>query len=404
MSKRPANESHLGVRIIKPLELLDWKMLRIDGAVPLESFSECPAHAGTRAEAVAALADESGAQIVRVGCCPRCGYVGYIDRPADVWIKRFYLSGMWDGGEGAKKTRRTSAMRIGAGEYPLNDSVGLIARLRLDPSRSVCEIGCGYGESLAYLRRRGFQRIVGTEASPHRARAASETLQTTVHSGSFEDLDMNLFRGQAPFGLMFAHHVLEHVADPRAVLSRCAALQEEGDYLVLSVPDVSAEPSMAVLAYFPHLHAFTFEAVARLLELHGYEVAARSADQRVITVAARRVVAEAVSRTQPRPFVKEIETKLVRGLGLGNAYRATQRRLWWAKKGDYGAQAPYAPQSMYADLCYRIGTGLGRLRAPEMFARGVQSLLVEDLPRGAAGPEAPRIHIRFAGPLTLFYK
>ena len=168
---------------------------------------------------------------------------------------------------------------------------------------------------------------------------------------------------------------------------------------------------MTILTYLPHLHSFTFEAMARLFELYGYEIVAKSADWRVVTVAGRRVAKSVVAAREvgrspalagrPAPQMRQ---KLIRGLGLGKRYRAPQRRLWWVKKADIGGQIPYRAGSAMRRLHYGALMQLYRLKNQEPFSRGTQSLLIEDLPRRFFGEGESPLEVQFAGPITLYYK
>lgn len=393
-----------GFRIIRPLELHEWKPFPLGNGIPFAAALCCPAHQDTPLKILAALISADGAMRVRIGCCPACGYMGYMDRPTREWIAQFYLSGMWDSGS-AKKDRRIAALKKGGQRVgTMNDSVRLISRLQIDQRRPVLEIGCGYGESLAHLRGLGFTRLVGLESSPHRAAITHEALGIAVVTGPFEDAPMDALCPSAPFGLIIAHHVLEHVYDPGVFLARVALLQEMDDVLVVSVPNAHREPTMAVLTYFPHLHAFTYPALARLLARHGYAVTARSADERVITVAAKRVIypaAPSYGENHPYDAMRE---KIIRGIGLGKTYPFAPRRLWWARKSDVGGQRRFFPSPALERLHHAAAGRLRRFADPSVFSHGTQSLLVEDAASQPAAAGASPIVIHFTGPVTLFYK
>ena len=108
---------------------------------------------------------------VRVGCCPQCGHISYMDRPTQEWIYRYYLD-TWDaasarsGGEGMAAAADKAAR---AADATVQATVGLAQGLPFDRTLPVCEIGCGYGTSLHELTAAGFTRLVGIEASRHRA-------------------------------------------------------------------------------------------------------------------------------------------------------------------------------------------------------------------------------------------
>ena len=120
----------------------------------------------------------------------------------------------------------------------------------------LCDLGCGYGGQLKVLRECGFNKIIGCEASPLRAEVARRAFGLNVLDGTFGDPSVQTtLRELAPLGLIYANNVLEHVYNPAEVIRLCAGLQEEGDKLVIAVPNQIGEPTWCVLLYFLHLNA-----------------------------------------------------------------------------------------------------------------------------------------------------
>jgi hypothetical protein len=60
-------------------------VLDIDAAVPLTRVDRCP---GDEIElrTLCTFIGRDENVIVRVGCCPACGHVSYIDRPTAAWM------------------------------------------------------------------------------------------------------------------------------------------------------------------------------------------------------------------------------------------------------------------------------------------------------------------------------
>ena len=88
------NALSLGFKILDFGALHGWKILELDASVPLSTEPNCPA-CFSSLETIVTLAGNGGQQRLRVGCCPACGYIGYIDRPTREWVRQFYLS-IWD--------------------------------------------------------------------------------------------------------------------------------------------------------------------------------------------------------------------------------------------------------------------------------------------------------------------
>ena len=85
-----AENSLIGVKILKFLDLRGWKVLDWDKNIPVSEQTLCPAD-DEKLKTIATLVGYEGRQKLRVGCCDQCGYIGYIDRPTKEWISKFYF-------------------------------------------------------------------------------------------------------------------------------------------------------------------------------------------------------------------------------------------------------------------------------------------------------------------------
>src|SRR5579859_4692116 len=100
------------------------------------------------------------------------------------------------------------------------------------------EIGCGTGELLAALKKLGIQ-VVGVEPNRAAAQTAAERYGLTVHVGMLDDLsDNDLLPGN--FDLVLMKYALEHVHNPREVLTRIARLLKPGGRSVFWLPNANS--------------------------------------------------------------------------------------------------------------------------------------------------------------------
>ena len=130
--------------------------------------------------------------------------------------------------------------------------MALAKNLPVDRERPVCELGCGWGESLEHLRRAGFTRLVDTEASQHRAAAVRAALDVSALTGAFESAaTQRELAALAPYSIIVSSHVLEHTYAPADVIAAAASLQQTGDYLIIAMPNQEGEPPMGVLFFLP---------------------------------------------------------------------------------------------------------------------------------------------------------
>mgnify|MGYP001560745597 CR=1 FL=1 len=285
-------------------------------SIPLETQSHCPA-CETFLETLAVLVGNSGRQQMRLGFCTTCGYVGYIDRPKKEWMVDFY-STAWDAhiAKSVQEVRNQPSLKDDK-KSSRRLAVNLAESLHIPHVRPVCEIGTGYGSVLKYFKDAGYSHVYGTENSKHRAQAVSEAYGLSVFTGNFEGEDVQKeLRRVAPIGLFFSHHVFEHVYHPAEVIRAIAALQQEGDYIILALPGADEHAAYG-LFYLPHLHVFTKESLELLLNRFGYAGAGDASpggDNMIL--AFRKVASPQKQFPLKTDYRAEILRKYRQGLGL----------------------------------------------------------------------------------------
>lgn len=105
----------------------------------------------------------------------------------------------------------------------------------------VLEIGCGEGAlGAAYLRRNPTCRYVGVECHAPSAAIARGRLPEVIAANA-ETLD----DAGGPFDLVVLGDVLEHFADPEAMLDRLRGWMAPGAHLVACVPNIAHWSALA---------------------------------------------------------------------------------------------------------------------------------------------------------------
>jgi 2-polyprenyl-3-methyl-5-hydroxy-6-metoxy-1,4-benzoquinol methylase len=384
----------LGFTIEQFLDLQQWKPLVFNDAVPLVDVSCCPGD-GRPLRTLCTLIERSGRRRIRIGCCPECGHVTYIDRPTQAWIDEYYRS-TWDADDLDERVNRKEA-KLATKQPKEKTGVKIALGLDVDRTRPVCEIGCGYGGSLKRLAEAGFARLVGTESSAHRADVVRKVLGFEVLTAPFESETTGAaLSAIAPFSIIYSHHVLEHTYHPDAVIRAASRLQQPGDYLIISVPHHPLEPSMGVLLFLPHLHSFTRASLERVASRFGYALCDDSRTHpKNLNLAFRKTDAPVPLAAGDQPFAQAVE-KYVRVLQLGRR-RFYARRLWWNRRADQAGQI----------VMWGSGALEARHWARVARAHGYEhhrSVKVTDLgPRFTTVDESP-LEIQFRGDLSLFYK
>ncbi len=106
------------------------------------------------------------------------------------------------------------------------------ARRHLLPGGRVLDVGCGDGSIAAGVVDRAGDYL-GIDVSPIAIAAARERLPSARFAATgIEDVG-----DEGPFDLVMAYEVLEHLADPHAVMARIARLMSPEGVLVLSTPN-----------------------------------------------------------------------------------------------------------------------------------------------------------------------
>ncbi len=376
-----------GFRILRPLELLNWRPIDIGASVPLEPQTACPACAHAL-NALAVLSGKSGPEI-RVGVCEQCGYAGYMDRPARAWISRYYAE-VWTHG-----TEKDIAVleKKQQPDNPASRAVRKALALLPDRSRPILEIGSGYGTLLRFIQSRGFETVIGLESSRHRAQTAREATGLPILSGDFESTETQAeLREHAPFGLIASFHVLEHAYNPEEIIAAAGRLQNPGDLLVLGVPDLAGEPAMNILLFLPHLHTFTADALAALLNRAGYGIvdASFSSGADLSVIARKRNAGHMTNGESQKNYFAAAVEKFKRELAIDSLAPSGAQRYFWSKKD--AALSGILPSHWY----WRMEDCLaGR--------QNFRSLLIEPLAAGAA-PSPPPVQLRFRDQLFLCIK
>ncbi|HEY2924929.1 MAG TPA: class I SAM-dependent methyltransferase, partial [Candidatus Eisenbacteria bacterium] len=108
----------------------------------------------------------------------------------------------------------------------------LVNAIRPVGGGSVLDIGCGSGQFLAHLARRGHE-CHGTELSAETGKRASKIPGLHMHFGA---LDSEIF-AEGTFHLISIWHVLEHLPDPDRALRFCHRWLVEGGALLIAVPN-----------------------------------------------------------------------------------------------------------------------------------------------------------------------
>ncbi len=126
------------------------------------------------------------------------------------------------------------------------------------------DYGCGSGDFMRQLRRLGVGGVVGYDFDPEACACAQEQGLTAFFSE-------NEFRAAGPYDYIFFNHVVEHLADPIAVLAAQTLLLKTGGRLVIRTPNSASFLARLFGSRWRgwetprHLHIFNTQSIQRLM-------------------------------------------------------------------------------------------------------------------------------------------
>jgi len=139
------------------------------------------------------------------------------------------------------------------------------------PGRRLLEVGCGAGFFLKAAERAEW-RVEGIELSAEASGFAAGRLQLPIRRERAEDAPIEA--GSFDAAVMF--DVIEHLFDPRAVLSAIARALAPGGTLVMTTPNFDSASryllgvDWAVLSPLEHMYYFTEDSLRRQLAATGF--------------------------------------------------------------------------------------------------------------------------------------
>jgi len=172
-------------------------------------------------------------------------------------------------------------------------------------SRSLLDVGCGFGYAVDFWQRTGLGQAIGVELAEY-GRIGAERLGITVHRELLQDCAALAGRR---FDVVYASEVVEHVADPAGFVAMLAGRVAADGVLVLTTPSAAyvrrENASMTLLAALaPGFHGFLLSAdrfgeLARAAGMPFVEV--RAFGERQVLWASRRPLAIELDLARLRP-------------------------------------------------------------------------------------------------------
>jgi 2-polyprenyl-3-methyl-5-hydroxy-6-metoxy-1,4-benzoquinol methylase len=145
-----------------------------------------------------------------------------------------------------------------------------VKRWKQAPIVSLLDVGAGYGDFLHYVSKHGWQAS-GFEFSPAAANVSREKYGIPLAVGDLFEMPFP----NRSFDIITMWHVLEHLADPMAVLRRLFELLRPGGVLVIEVPNLNClvrKSYQVPLTVNLHLYHFSSTTLSSLVTAAGFKV------------------------------------------------------------------------------------------------------------------------------------
>ncbi|MBN8594048.1 MAG: methyltransferase domain-containing protein [Anaerolineae bacterium] len=202
-------------------------------------------------------------------------------------IPKYHLEGLFDPAQAHPDEAHSILMRL------------------IPPGSQVLELGCASGYLSGYMEQVLGCRVTGLEAD-QAATAIASTRCTEVHTVDLDTSNaLEPARASAPYDILFAAAVLEHLKYPERLLMAAHQLLKPGARLIVSLPNIAhwSLRLRLLLGQFDyadygvmdrtHLRLYTLKTGHNLIESQGYHVdsvhIAGSGLQNLVNGVARRL-------------------------------------------------------------------------------------------------------------------
>lgn len=135
-------------------------------------------------------------------------------------------------------------------------------------SKSVLDIGCGYGEILYCLKNKYGCQVMGVEASGQAGEYGEKLFSIPIYKSTLEE-----FESKGKFDIIWCSHVLEHTVNPSTFLKKINSLLKSNGCLYLEVPNILRPTggfSLNKFLYNEHLQTFSVYNLYLLLKKNGF--------------------------------------------------------------------------------------------------------------------------------------
>ncbi len=255
--------------------------------------------------------------------CEKCGLVRVSPRWEDETYINIYKNYFWALQSG---TSTITKERFDLSVRRAEASVEYLKSFTELAGKRILELGCSYGAALSRLKETGAE-LVGYDWDAQIIELGRGYGDVDLRLGG---ADHALAAGEKPYDLVIMRHVLEHVLDPVAELSKIRQLLGKDGVLFIEVPgflnqqEYSPDP-LAIFNAF-HVYGFCLETLICLMESQGFMLL--NGDERITSIwrpcdVQHPMAWESASRAaRVLEFMKQMEARRMKESGFTSKLRA----------------------------------------------------------------------------------
>jgi SAM-dependent methyltransferase len=237
----------------------------------MTTIDRCPVCSGTHLNDLYSCKDYTVShETFQIKICGSCALGITTPRPDSEKLDQYYLSDEYISHSG-NTTGIVGSLYRTARKVTLGWKQKLAESQVSSKNKSVLDFGCGTGEFLLTMKKKGWT-IAGVEPS-NLAREKADNLLGITTLQSLKGL------GKNKFSAITLWHVLEHVPDLNETLSTFHQLLDKHGALFVAVPNYQSSDAQHYKQYWAgfdvprHLWHFSKESMTQLLNRNGFELA-----------------------------------------------------------------------------------------------------------------------------------
>jgi SAM-dependent methyltransferase len=178
--------------------------------------------------------------------CPSCGLIAQVPPPDAKALATYYPADYRPHAAAANGTSLLSRLK----DLQASMQIRRLAKFLPPRDQAILELGCGGGQFLRALERRGYTNLTGIDRTSELGRAFAGT---GIHYRAL-DLDRSLDLG-GPYRAIIMNYVIEHFVSPESVLRACRKALAPGGRVLLLTPNSRAVSHRVFGRYWSGLHA-----------------------------------------------------------------------------------------------------------------------------------------------------